>query len=160
MNEEIFKTIWGNDIAKFPAHLATINLAINDLSVKENYPYILQEDFFNLKIGARYKEYENPRMRDISGLGKTKIRIPYPAIVDCIVGNPPYTRQEEIPSTGVNKAQLIENALLDLDNKKLATLSKRAGIHAYFFVHGFKFLNNGGKFGFFFSYSLFDVYFF
>jgi len=154
---EILKTLWGTDIAKFPAHLTTINLAINDLSVKENYPYILQEDFFNLKLGARYKEYTKSQRKEGAGLGKSKIQIPYPSVVDCIVGNPPYTRQEEIPTTGVDKSQLIDNALLGPNGQPLATLSKRAGIHTYFFVHGFKFLNNGGRFGFIVSNSWLDV---
>ncbi|MBI4738691.1 SAM-dependent DNA methyltransferase [Candidatus Woesearchaeota archaeon] len=157
-HEDILKTLWGTDIAKFPAHLATINLAINDLGVEENYPYILRDDFFNLTLGgSKYKQYDKSRMREVKGLGKAKITIPYPATVDCIVGNPPYTRQEEIPTTGVNKAQLINNALLDINNVPLAKLSKRAGIHAYFFVHGFKFLNNGGRFGFIVSNSWLDV---
>ena len=157
-HEQILKTLWGTDIAKFPAHLSTINLAINDLGVEENYPYILQKDFFTLTLGgSKYKQYDKSRMSEVKGLGKTKIQIPYPATVDCIVGNPPYTRQEEIPTTGVNKAQLIDNALSDLNGKPLATLSKRAGIHAYFFVHCFKFLNNGGRFGFIVSNSWLDV---
>ena len=50
-HEKILETLWGTDIAKFPAHLATINLAINDLSVDKNYPNILQEDFFALLVG-------------------------------------------------------------------------------------------------------------
>lgn len=29
-HEDVLKALWGNDIAKFPAHLTTINLAIND----------------------------------------------------------------------------------------------------------------------------------
>lgn len=47
-HHEILKTLWGVDIAKFPAHLSTINLAVNDLAVDENYPQIINEDFFNL----------------------------------------------------------------------------------------------------------------
>lgn len=50
-HEKILDKLWGNDIAKFPATLATINLAINDLSVEKNYPNILQEDFFEIHIG-------------------------------------------------------------------------------------------------------------
>jgi type I restriction enzyme M protein len=49
-HEDILGTLWGNDIAKFPAHLSTINLAINDLGVDKNYPNILQEDFFRLLV--------------------------------------------------------------------------------------------------------------
>ena len=50
-HEKILDTIWGNDIAKFPAHLSIINLAINDLSVDQNYPNIIKEDFFAIKVG-------------------------------------------------------------------------------------------------------------
>lgn len=49
-HEKILETLWGTDIAKFPAHLATINLAINDLGVDKNYPNILHQDFFDLLV--------------------------------------------------------------------------------------------------------------
>lgn len=158
-HQEILKSLWGTDIAKFPAHLATINLAINDLSVDKNYPQILQEDFFALRLGGREEFGEAARKKELAGLGKKKISIPYPKIVDCIVGNPPYTRQEEIPAITEEKGykeKLIHNALSD-GNRKLPNISKRAGIHAYFFVHGTKFLQNGGRFGFIVSESWLDV---
>ena len=157
-HQEILKTLWGVDIAKFPAHLSTINLAVNDLSVDENYPQILNEDFFNLtsieKIGG-----DEVRKKKLSTLGEKKVLIPYPRTVDCIVGNPPYTRQEEITEiTGKEsyKESMIEKALFD-GKRKLADISKRAGIHAYFFVHGTKFLRDGGRFGFIVSNSWLDV---
>ncbi len=43
------------------------------------------------------------------------------------------------------------------DGKKFANISKRAGIYAYFFIHGTKFLQNGGRFGFIVSNSWFDA---
>jgi len=158
-HQEILRSLWGTDIAKFPAHLATINLAINDLSVDENYPQILQEDFFTLRLGGREEFAETARKKKLAGLGEMKVSIPYPKIVDCIVGNPPYTRQEEIPTITEEKGykeKLIQNALHD-GKKKIASISKRAGIHAYFFVHGTKFLQNGGRFGFIVSESWLDV---
>jgi hypothetical protein len=48
--------------------------------------------------------------------------------------NAPYTRQEAIPDIGVDKENLIESALNDLSGNKIAAITKRAGIHAYFFV--------------------------
>jgi len=158
-HQKILKTLWGTDIAKFPAHLATINLAINDLSVDKNYPQILQEDFFTLRLGGREEFAEAARKKELAGLGEMKVSIPYPKIVDCIVGNPPYTRQEEIPTITEEKGykeKLIQNALYD-GKKKIASISKRAGVHAYFFVHGTKFLQNGGQFGFIVSESWLDV---
>jgi len=157
-HQEILKTLWGIDIAKFPAHLSTINLAVNDLSVDENYPQILNEDFFNLspieKMGG-----EEMRKKELKTLGIKKVFIPYPRTVDCIVGNPPYTRQEEITEiTGqeIYKESMIQKALFD-GKRKLADISKRAGIHAYFFVHGTKFLKDSGRFGFIVSNSWMDV---
>lgn len=156
-HEEILKTLWGVDIAKFPAHLATINLAINDLSVDENYPYIIKEDFFNLHYGGK-EEFKEHKKKELVGLGEKKIKIPYPKIVDCVIGNPPYTRQEEIPEIAGEdyKKRIIQSALYER-RIKLANISKRAGIHAYFFIHGTKFLKDGGHFGFIVSNSWFDV---
>jgi type I restriction-modification system DNA methylase subunit len=155
-HEEILDKLWGNDIAKFPAHLSTINLAIKDLGVLKNYPNILQSDFFALQVGPHGFDNDNWRKRRAKTLGIDEREVTYPRYFDAIVGNPPYTRQEEIKDTGVDKQQLIDNALM-FGNKKIANISKRAGIYAYFFVHGWKFLKEGGYFGFIVSYSWMDV---
>jgi tRNA1(Val) A37 N6-methylase TrmN6 len=159
-HEEILETLWGVDIAKFPAHLATINLAINDLSVDKNYPNILNEDFFDLIVGKEGFEAEKWRKARAKTLGLKEREVIYPRWFDAIVGNPPYTRQEEIgeisPEDEEYKDKLIKKALF-LDNKKIAQISKRAGIYAYFFIHGTKFLKDGGYFGFIVSNSWLDV---
>lgn len=158
-HESLLKTLWGTDIAKFPAHLATINLAINDLGVDNNYPNILQEDFFDLHSTS--DGLELPRRAKSKGLKGEETYVGYPRYFDCIVGNPPYTRQEEIAKISEKdaayKRKTIERALLDLKGKRLAEIGKRAGIHAYFFVHGMKFLRDGGHFGFVVSNSWMDV---
>jgi hypothetical protein len=159
-HQHILQTLWGVDIAKFPAHLSMINLAINDLGVTKNYPNIAQSDFFDLMADQDgFHLPEKWRKVITKTLGKEKKEITYPRWYDCIVGNPPYTRQEEMSEiTGQikYKDELIKKALY-IGNKKLATISKRAGIHAYFFVHGTKFLKNGGRFGFIVSNSWMDV---
>ncbi len=155
-HEDIIDKLWGNDIAKFPAHLSTINLAINDLGVLKNYPNILQNDFFALQVGPDGFSHDKWRTLRAKTLGIDEREVTYPRFFDAIVGNPPYTRQEEIKDTGVEKAKLIEEALL-FGNKKIANLTKRAGIHAYFFVHGTKFLKEGGYFGFIVANSWLDV---
>ena len=160
-HEDILETLWGNDIAKFPAHLATINLAINDLGVDKNYPNILQEDFFALLVGDEGFDPAKWRKGRAKTLGLKEREVTYPRWFDAVVGNPPYTRQEEIseisPEDAEYKEKLIKKALLDLQDKKLADIGKRAGIHAYFFVHGTKFLIDSGYFGFIVSNSWLDV---
>jgi len=159
-HEEILKTIWGNDIAKFPAQLATINIAINDLSVDENYPNIIDEDFFELHVGDDGFDPDKWRKRRAKTLNKKEIEIVYPRYFDAIVGNPPYTRQEEISKISPEYAEYKENLIkkaLCYNDKKVADISKRAGIHSYFFVHGTKFLKDDGYFGFIVSNSWLDV---
>lgn len=159
-HEELLATLWGNDIAKFPAHLATINLAINDLSADLNYPNVIQKDFFELRVGDDGFDPENWRKVRARTLGITEREVIYPRYFDAIVGNPPYTRQEEIseiaPDVAAYKATLI-NSALQFHGKKIADLSRRAGIHAYFFVHGTKFLRPNGRFGFIVANSWLDV---
>jgi type I restriction-modification system DNA methylase subunit len=161
-HEDILETLWGNDIAKFPAHLSTINLAINDLSVDQNYPNIMQEDFFDLLTTVNGFELpEKQRRVKAKTLGAKEKEIKYPRYFDCVVGNPPYTRQEEIaeiaPEDRQYKDKLIDKALKDINGRQIADVSKRAGIYVYFFVHGAKFLRNGGRFGFVVSESWLDV---
>ncbi len=160
-HEMILQTLWGIDVAKFPAHLATINLAINGLDVDKNYPNIIQKDFFALLVGNEGFDPENWRKTRAKTLGLKEREVTYPRRFDIVVGNPPYTRQEEIskifPKNIEYKSKLIGKALLDLRGKKIADISKRAGIHAYFFVHGTKFLRDGGHFGFIVSNSWLDV---
>jgi type I restriction-modification system DNA methylase subunit len=158
-HEEILETLWGVDIAKFPAHLSTINLAINDLGVEENYPNIIQEDFFAIMSPPEggFELPEKWRKVRAKTLNVDDREVTFPRWFDGVVGNPPYTRQEEIPEIGVDKERLIEAALKDQLGKRIAEIGKRAGIHAYFFVHGTKFLKEGGCFGFIVSNSWLDV---
>ncbi len=160
LHQDILESLWGVDIAKFPAHLATINLAVNDLSVLKNYPNIVKEDFFNLTVHqSGFELPERWRKTRAQTLGVEQREITYPRWFDCIVGNPPYTRQEEITEITEKegyKESLIEKALY-YGGRKLAEISKRAGIHAYFFVHGTKFLKDGGRFGFIVSDSWLDA---
>ncbi len=159
-HEEILDTLWGNDIAKFPAHLSTINLAIKDLSKEKNYPNIIQKDFFDLLVSPRGFELPTEtRKVKARTLGVEEREVIWPRKFDCVVGNPPYTRQEEISEISDEKSykeKLIQKALF-YGHQKIANLSKRAGIYAYFFIHGAKFLKNGGRFGFIVSNAWLDV---
>lgn len=159
---ELLQTLWGNDIAKFPALLSIINLCIRDLSVDKNYPNILHEDFFALEMGSNgFRVPEKYTQKPTPSMGIVGRKMTPPAIFDAIVGNPPYTRQEEIteiaPGDKDYKENLIGKALLDINGKSVAAIGKRAGIHAYFFIHGTKFLKDGGHFGFVVSNSWLDV---
>lgn len=150
-HNDILPTLWGIDISKFASHLSTINLAVNDLGSTDNYPRIIHKDFFEVNpLGIGFS-----KPTKIKGLGKIEREVEHPKTFDAVVGNPPYTRQEEIEDLSEEgyKEDLIKKALHETG----ANISRRAGIHAYFFVHGTKFLKDGGRFGFIVSNSWLDV---
>jgi len=88
---ELLNKIWGFDIAKFPAELATINLFRQEISNFENFPRIKMTDIFDVNKGDEFdfpppsanKKYSN----------KVKIKLPE---FNSIVGNFPFIRQELI----------------------------------------------------------------
>ena len=96
---------------------------------------------------------------------------------DAIVGNPPYTRSEWISQLSeindqpeqlliFKDAEEIDTSLLTQSSgsahlvrtdSDLAVLGSRAGLHAFFFIHGLNFLKEGGRFGFVLPNSWLDV---
>lgn len=134
--EEILATLWGVDVDESVVCAAAINLAGGDLGDT----HVIHGDFFDQRPGA-----------DGCAL---------PQHFDCIVGNPPYTRQEWMGGPNGDdgyKRRLIERATTDRDGQRIARISKRAGIQVYFFIHGTGFLRDGGRFGFVVSNSWLDV---
>jgi len=152
-HKNLLEQIWGCDIAKFPSHLAMINLAMLDLSEKENFPYIKNCDAFD--ISPQKTKFQVPKhfgvqhqFSDISGTEDINVTVP---IFDTTVGNPPYIRQELI----YDKNKLAET--LKNEWGKELTLSKQSDIYTYFFFHSAAFLKNGGRLGFITSNSWLDV---
>jgi len=165
---QLLEQLWGIDIAKFPAHLSTINLAIQDLSVKENYPNVIYQDFFEVfprtqvKIGVQntlhaYGIPEQETTVRVKGLDKAVIEKQLP-LMTAVIGNPPYTRQEEMLEEIFGRDYKEETLLSAIKKDFLKIdLSLRASIYAYFFVHGLRFLNTGSRLGFVTLRSWLDV---
>jgi len=89
-HNELLDKIWGFDIAKFPAELATINLFKQDVSNFENFPRIRRTDIFKVNKGDAY-DFPPPS----ASKAYKKIKIPIPEY-NAIVGNFPFIRQELI----------------------------------------------------------------
>jgi hypothetical protein len=154
-HDDLLKQLWGVDIAKFPAHLSTINLAIRDLNGKANYPNIVYSDFFDVlgprttvKIGVQstLHQYGLPSEKTavkVESLGKDDLRRELPN-VEAVVGNPPYTRQEEIYDIVFGKGYKEKVLGVLKSDFPVVSLSSRASIYASFFVHGLRFLERDG----------------
>lgn len=159
----LLEDLYGIDIAKFPAHLATINMATRDLSARENYPKVIRKDFFDVVVGD--KALLVPTTYLTKGLGRKEFEVTIPRF-NAVIMNPPYTRQEEMEDIFVQeKKKAHQICLKDWKNlsigkytgKRLPHLSKRSSIYAYFFIHGASFLKNDGFLGLITSNSWLDV---
>jgi len=123
--------LWGVEIDRDAAAQASLDLGSQGLAA-----HVVCADFFSLGAGD----------------------LP---VFDCVVGNPPYTRQEWLTelALGGDKSALIGRALGRTSplGEGAARLNRRSGIHAYFFVHAARFLREGGRLGFIVSNSWLDV---
>ena len=136
--------LYGCDIALYPAHLATLNLAAREINDEANYPRIDRQDFLLVKADTTFCTIPE------HATGK-KIPVMLPPL-DAVVGNPPYVRQEKIHKLLKSKyAQAVTDAF------KGTELSGRADLHCYFWPHAARFLKEGAHFGFLTSGQWLDV---
>ncbi len=136
--------LFGCDIAIYPAHLATLNLAAREINDEANYPRIDRGDF--LRTTAETAFCQIPE----HATGQ-KISVMLPPL-DAVVGNPPYVRQEKISKSNKPKyAQAVADAFQG------TKLSGRADLHCYFWPHASQFLKEGAHFGFLTSGQWLDV---
>ncbi len=144
---DLLQQIKGIDLSAYAAHLSTINLATRDLIDERNYPLVARSDFFKVKRGETI--FHVPM--SVHGKGKQMVPLEV-GEVDCIVGNPPYVRQEELPKEYKKfLSDLIGNEFPD------AHLSGRSDIHCYFWPHATSFLRDGGYYGFLTSSAWLDT---
>jgi len=144
---DLLQQIKGIDLSAYAAHLSTINLATRDLIDERNYPLVARSDFFKVKRGETI--FHVPM--SVHGKGKQMVPLEV-GEVDCIVGNPPYVRQEELPKEYKKfLSDLIESEFPDAD------LSGRSDLHCYFWPHATSFLKEGGHYGFLTSSAWLDT---
>ncbi len=88
---DLLSQIWGIDIAKFPAELATINLFRQDIGNYTNFPRVKVLDFFDVSPGQEL-EFRLPKSRH--GHPTTR-QVKLPKFAG-MAGNFPFIRQEQI----------------------------------------------------------------
>jgi type I restriction enzyme M protein len=150
-HKNLISALWGIDVAKFPAELATINLYRHDLSDYANFPRIVSKDFFEVKPNQVF-EFPPPKP-SFEPQPMIKEQLPQ---FDGAVGNFPYIRQELIEKRIKGYKKRIERVIFDdwkdeyrelFDNGDMK-LSGQADIYAYLFFHTSRFLKEDGRMGF------------
>jgi hypothetical protein len=130
-HENLLNEIYGNDLSGYPAYLSMLNLSIRNTRHK-SYPRIINHDFF--AIG------DNTKVEIHNQDGETE-RKPLPTF-HAVIGNPPYTRQEDIGAMhGTIKKEHIQKLI---KAECSFNPSQRTSIYAYFFYHASAFLKDNG----------------
>jgi methylase of polypeptide subunit release factors len=142
---DLIGELFGCDIALYPAHLATLNLAAREINNEANYPRITRSNFFDVTPDKPFCEVPVPDAPS----NRTPVSLPE---LDAVVGNPPYVRQEKVEKK--DKARFAEIAS---DAWPGLELSGRSDLHCYFWPAATRLLKPGGYFGFLTSSSWLDV---
>jgi len=159
-HRDLLYDLFGVDISHFATHLTTINLTTRDLVEQDNYPQIARKNFFDVDVAKVLVSL--PRTVQSTGLGEMQhrdVRIPP---LDAVIANPPYIRQEDIPSFKTKaKGSLrpgTKQYYSDLVTREsTAHLSGRSDIHCYFWPHASTFLKEDGHLCFLTSSQWLDV---
>ena len=142
-HRDLISDLFGCDIALYPAHLATLNLAAREINDETNYPRITRRNFFDF-------EPDHPFCRLPNSLGEHH-SITLPGL-DVLVGNPPYVRQEKVEKDDKARfGRICRSAWPGLK------LTGRSDLHCYFWPAAARLLRPTGYFGFLTSSSWMDV---
>jgi methylase of polypeptide subunit release factors len=142
---DLIGELFGCDIAPYPAHLATLNLAAREINDEANYPRIARRNFFDFAPPKPFCHVPIPGKPD------HQLPVPLPAL-DAVVGNPPYVRQEK-----VEKKDKVRFGEIASDAWPSLRLTGRSDLHCYFWPAAARLLKPNGYFGFLTSSSWMDV---
>jgi len=151
-HKELLSDLYGIDLSHFASHLTTINLATRDLIDDKNYPRIAREDFFDVRPNKPFlylPNSANGMKIKTKGMGKSQqmdIEIP---LLDAVIGNPPYVRQEDIRRSKKRGVEAVKGTKeyyqhLVKSEWKGFEPSGRSDLHCYFWPHAATFLKDDG----------------
>jgi type I restriction enzyme M protein len=152
-HETLLERLWGVEIAAFASFLGTMNLCLQDVSVFDNYPKIIHEDFADVTANFTYHGFHLNKVKGlkVSNVSGKKADVEIP-VFDACVGNPPYIRQELIE----RKADWSKLALTEHNIKKV---NQQSDLYVYYLMHTASLLKEGGRLGYVISSSWLDVSF-
>ncbi|RZU48741.1 N-6 DNA methylase [Krasilnikovia cinnamomea] len=142
-HEESLGEVYASELAEFAASLAGLSLALADPNASSAYPRVFRQDFFKTYPGEE-SDLELP------GEGK----VPYPSLLDAMVGNPPYIRFE-------NRSPHERNEVIRFLQKHFSKMqlpypdfTGKADLWAFFVAGAHMYLRPGGRLGFVLSWNL------
>jgi type I restriction-modification system DNA methylase subunit len=143
VHRQILNQLYGIDINEFPAHLTAMNLAMKNVRAPSTETNILVKDYFTIrphyKILAPYV-IKTPE-------GEKSVEIIFEDF-DAVIGNPPYTRWNEIPKNTLQEIlKLYDKTLRKYRLHKFITGGAIPGIYIPWIIHSIDFLKERGRLG-------------
>lgn len=134
-HKNLLDEIYGNDLSGYPGYLSMLNLAIRNTR-EPSYPRIANKDFFAILENSKVNFHDQKGVKESKSLPK----------FDAVIGNPPYTRQEDI---GTMHGTVGKENIQTLIRQECGfEPSKRTSIYSYFFYHSSVFLKDRGYLAF------------
>ena len=130
-HQVLLSQIWGIDIAKFPASLATIGLFRHDAANFNNFPRVHKDDFFNIRPG-QVLEFPPPQVPK-GEFKKIKEKIPE---FNGLAGNFPFIRQEQIEKRSRGYKRELTRSLAFDWLREYPSLFKRSKIKSFDSLNG------------------------
>jgi len=143
VHRQILRQLYGVDINEFPAHLTAINLAMKNVRAPSPEVRVFVRDYFTV---MREQQVLTPyKVRTVEGEKPMEMIL---KDFDVVVGNPPYTRWNEIPEkTCEIIRKLYTNRLKNYKLWKFVTGGAIPGIFIPWILHSVNFLREGGRLG-------------
>jgi hypothetical protein len=145
VHKKVLDQLYSIDINPFPAHLTAMNLAMKNVRAPSTNMNIVVKDFF--QIAPKQDLLAPYVVRTAAGELKRTIIIPE---CDAVIGNPPYTRWDEIPDP--TKRAILNNLKNVIAKYKLIgggglRTAQNPGIYTFWIIHATRFLKEGGRLG-------------
>jgi len=138
-HRELLSQIFGNDVAQFAAHLATINLALQGTLSQAERVNVTVGDGFEISPTTLMAHAPAFKMRKPSLDGSSEEIVDFSGF-DVVIMNPPFTQHKRLNPEEKAKIHAI------LTQEGLGNyLNGRMGLHALFILHADTFLPVGGK---------------
>jgi type I restriction-modification system DNA methylase subunit len=144
VHKSILKQIYAIDINPFPTQLTAMNLAMKNVRAPTTEANIVTADFFSIIPGQKVIA-PHPIM---TPSGPKHKEIIFPEDFDVVMGNPPYSRWNEIPESVLDR--ILSFYSKDMEQYGLYRFVTGGALPSIFIpwiMHSAKFLKNNGRLG-------------
>lgn len=142
IHNKILGQLFAVDINPFPLQLASMSLAMKNVSAPSTEINTMLSDFFSLN--PNQKVFAPYVVRTPAGDIRRSVVIPE---MDVVMGNPPYTRWTEMTIKSRQAVSLSVGGILSRYNLRPGAVRSEPMIFVHFVMQGSRFLKNGGRLG-------------